>query len=291
MKKVLAFTLIAAMSMSLFALDIFNYVPVSGNVKSYTRTDYTITSKFGELFRTPNTKIITNIDDNGNVAEIIEATAKDVVINKTLYKYNEDGNQTEEACYDANSNLLWKTVITYKDGKKVDSSEYGKNGALRGKIVYAYDGDRLVEETGYDDEGYLVWKTVNKYEAGKLVIVSQYASDGSLDTEDTYTYTENNKIESITSADLWNKTSTKKVFRYASNGNLTEITTYNNAKQITNRLVVKYDNLGNVARLSDYTITEKFGSVQNELTALADFIYSDTVAEIEVKKPRTIDAK
>jgi len=294
MKKILTLLLVASLGMSLFALDIFNYVPFSDNVRSYTQTDFTITSKFGDLFRTPNMKIIHNFDENGNEIEVAELSAKDVLLNKTLSKYDADDNLIEQSCYDASNELLWQTVVIYKDGKKVDSSEYAKDGMLRGKVIYAYTGDNLTEETGYNSEGALVWKTIYKYTDGNLTTASQYALDGSLDSEDVITYTSDGKTESITSTDCFTGVTTQKIFRYAANGNLSEITTYDAAKQITNRLMIKYDNTGNVSRLSEYNIAVKFGSTQNELISMSEYAYSDSInsiADESEPKAKVIDAK
>ena len=225
MKRILTLLLVFTLSMSLFALDIFKYVPFSGDVKSYTQTDFTITSKFGDLFRTPNMKIIHNFDANGNEIETAELSAKDVLLNKTVSKYDSANNLIEQSCYDSSNELLWQTIITYKDGKKIDSSEYAKNGLLRGKVIYGYSGNNLAEETGYDSEGALVWKTIYKYTDNKLTTVSQYALDGSLDSEDVFAYAADGKTESITSTDCFTGVTVQKIFRYAANGNLSEITT------------------------------------------------------------------
>lgn len=293
MKRILTLLLVVTLSMSLFALDIFKYVPFSGDVKSYTQTDFTITSKFGDLFRTPNMKIIHNFDANGNEIEVAELSAKEVLLNKTLSKYDSANNLLEQSCYDASDELLWKTIITYKDGKKIDSSEYGKDGVLRGKVIYGYSGNNLAEETGYDSEGALVWKTIYKYTDNKLTTVSQYALDGSLDSEDVIAYAADGKTESITSTDCFTGVTVQKIFRYAANGNLSEITTYDAAKQIINRLMIKYDNTGNLSRLSEYKISVKFGSTQNELISMSEYAYSDSVTTYEVAEPKAkvIDAK
>lgn len=295
MKRILTLLFVAALGMSVFALDIFNYVPFSGNVKSYTQTDFTITSKFGDLFRTPNIKIIHNFDRSGNEVEIAELSAKDVLLNKTLSKYDAYNNLIEQNCYDSSNELLWQTIITYKDGRKADSSEYGKNGQLRGKVIYGYTGNNLSEETGYDSEGALVWKTIYKYTDNKLTTVSQYSADGALDSEDLITYSADGKTESITSTDCFTKVSTQKIFRYAANGSLSEITTYDSAKQIINRLMIKYDNLGNLSRVSEYKISVKFGSTQNELISMSEYAFSDKITEYETadstSKAKIIDAK
>ena len=158
MKKLLNIILASALSLSMYALDIFAYAPISGNVKSYTQTEYSIVNRFGDLFRVADTKIIHNFDSKFQETEVVELNAKDTVLNKTYNIYDRSNNLVEQDCYDADGILLWKTVITYKNNLKVDSSEYGKNGTLRGKVIYTYDGTQLIEETGYDFDGSLVYQ-------------------------------------------------------------------------------------------------------------------------------------
>lgn len=287
MKKLLSIIVAATLSLSVYALDIFTYAPINGNVKSYTQTDFSIVSRFGDLFRVAETKIIHNYDAKNLETEIIELNAKDVVLNKTYNIYDSNNNLVEQDCYDGDGILLWKTVITYKNNLKVDSSEYGKNGSLRGKVIYTYDGILLADETGYDSEGALVWKTIYKYEGNNVKTISQYDYNGYLDTEESYTYTDDGKVESITYYDSFTKTSTLKVFRYAANGLLNDIITYDINKQITNRLIVKYDSTGNVAKVSCYDVSNKFGGTVNELVSISEYVYSSNTTAVPEKAAGT----
>lgn len=289
MKKLLLSVLSFLLCVSVFSLDLFQFSPVKGNIKSYTQNDFSIVSRFGDLFRILDTKVIYNFDDNGLETEVIELNSKDTVLSKTINLYDQNNNLIEQDCYDSNNNLLWKTVITYKDNLKVDSSEYGKYGTLRGKVIYTYDeNQKLTEETGYDEDGALVWKTINRYDGNNVKTISQYDYNGILDSEDTYTYTADNKIESISSYDSFTKITTLKVFRYSSNNTLSDIITYDSNKQITNRLMIKYDTLGNIAKISSYDVAEKFGTTVNELQSISEFVYSDNVTSVPSKSSKTI---
>lgn len=274
MKKIIAFVAVAAMSLSLFALDIFNYVQINGNVKTLVQTDYDIGSKFGNLTRTPAIKTVTTLDTAGRAIEVTELTPRDAIISKTANKYDVYGNLTEQIAYDAETKILWRNVFTYANGLKTDVSEYDKNGLLRAKTIFQYTDGKLADETGYDNDGALIWKIVYKYNAaGKTQDVFEYSADGSLDLQETYTYLDDGKIESLTTYDTYTETSEKKVFRYASNGTLSEITTYDNTKQVTNRLIIKYDAGGNVSKVSEYNIAQKFGTTVNELISMSEFVY------------------
>lgn len=274
MKKILTFVAVAAMSFSLFGLDIFNYVQINGNVKNYTQTDYDIGSKFGNLTRTPILKTLTVLDNTGRAVEVTELSARDAVLNKTTNKYDIYGNLTEQIAYDADSKIMWRNTTTYNNGLKSEFSEYDKNGLLRARTIYQYTDGKLADESGYDGDGALLWKIIYKYDAaGKAQEVSEYAGDGTLDIRETYTYTDDGKIESITTYDTYAEKSEKKIFRYASNGTLSEITTYDDTKQVTNRIIIKYDAGSNVSKVSEYNIAQKFGTTVNELISMSEYSY------------------
>ena len=86
MKKLICGFVISVLGLSLFAYDIASEVKIKGSVKNYTRTDFSVVSKFGEYFRTPSTKTVYSIDSAGNVLESTETTARDVLINKISNK-------------------------------------------------------------------------------------------------------------------------------------------------------------------------------------------------------------
>lgn len=274
MKKIFSGVSIALLGAALFGLDIFTYAPISGNVQSYTQTDFAVTSKFGNYFRTPSAKIIHNLNLAGKEVETTEYSPKDVELSKIISKYDATGNLTEQTCYDSNKEVLWKSVTTFKAGKKVDCSEYGKNGILKGKVIYTYSDGVLSEETGYDGEGAILWKTVYKYdEENRVAEVNEYCGNGQLDKQSTYTYAKNGKIDSISTFDNYLKKTETLVFKFTADGILSQITTYDADKQITKRIIVKCDSSNNVAKVSEYNIAQKFGTTVNELISVSEFIY------------------
>lgn len=274
MKKLLTFTLTAALSLSLFAADIFTYAPINGNVKSYTETQYSIASKFGNYFRTPSSKITHEFDGNGKEKSSTEFSPRDAVMNKIASKYDSNGKLAEQICTNADNEIVWKMTTSYKDGLKVDVSEYDAKGLLKDRTIFMYEDGKLVDETSYDGEGALVWKTIYKYNAaGKTEFVYEYNNDGSLNEQKTYTYTDAGLVDSITTYDAFSGKQSQEIFRYGTNNVLNEITTYNNAKLVTKRVLIKYDSNGNVIKVSDYDVAEKFGTTVNELVAMSEYVY------------------
>ena len=233
MKKILTFALAASLSLSLFAADMFKYAPITGNVKAYTETSYSIATRFGTLYRTPNSKIMHIFDSNGKEISSSELTPKDAVINTISAKYDTAGNLVEQVCTSADGEVVWTSRNTYKNGLKVDASEYDRKGNLRARTIYTYENNLLTDESSYDGEGALIWKTIYKYnDNGRLASVFEYNPDGSLSEQNDYNFTESGSIDSVAQLDAFADKQTALIFRYGANGSLSEITTYNSEKQV-----------------------------------------------------------
>ena len=277
MKKLLALAITASLSLSLFAADIFTYAPITGNVKAYTETDFSIASRFGTLYRTPSSKITHNFDSNGKETTSSELTPKDAVINTITSSYDSAGKLSEQVCTNADGEIVWKNTYTYKNGLKVDTSELDRKGNLRARTIYTYDNNLLSDESCYDSEGALIWKTIYKYdENNRLSSVNEYNPDGSLSEQTSYNYTEAGAIDSLAKLDAYASRQTSLVFRYGTNGALNEITTYDSDKQVIKRTLLKYDDKGNVNKVSEYDVAEKFGTTVNELVAMSEYSFEYT---------------
>ena len=274
MKKLLAFALTAGLSLSLFAADIFKYAPITGNVKAYTETDFTIATRFGTLYRTPSSKIMHIFDSNGKETTSSELTPKDAVINTISTTYDTAGNLVEQLCTSADGEVVWKNTYAYKNGLKVDASEYDRKGNLRARTIYTYENNLLADESSYDGEGALIWKTIYKYDDNnRIASVNEYNPDGSLGEKLEYNYTDSGAIDTIAKYDAFAGTQSSMIFRYATNGSLSEITTYDANKQVTKRTLIKYDAKGNANKVSEYSVAEKFGTTVNELTAMSEYTF------------------
>ena len=119
MKKILSLAFVASFAISLFAADIFEYVPLKGNPKNYTKIEYSIAYKFGNYFRTPKVKYLHVYDEEGKETESSELTPRDVVQNTISSVYDDNGNLIEQKFVNADGELIWKTTFSYKDGFKV----------------------------------------------------------------------------------------------------------------------------------------------------------------------------
>ena len=274
MKKLLALTFAASLTLSLFATDVFNYAPLKGSIKNYTETNFSIASRFGSLYRTPSSKITHNFDSNGKETKSSELSPKDAIINTISSTYDTAGNLVEQLCTSADNEIVWKNTYTYKDGLKVDASEYDRKGTLRARTIYTYENELLTDESSYDGEGALIWKTIYKYDDNnRLASINEYNPDGTLSDNSVYAYTESGAIDSVSKYDVFSDKQTTLIFRYATNGSLNEITTYNAAKQVIKRTLMKYDDIGNITKISEYDVAEKFGTTVSDLTGMSEYSY------------------
>ena len=274
MKKLLSLAFVASFAISLFAVDIFEFVPLKENPKNYTKIEYSIASKFGNYFRTPKVKYLHVFNDEGKEIESSELTPRDIVQNTISSVYNDNGDLIEQNYLNADGELISKTTITYQDGFKSDLSEFDKDDNLKEKVIYTYDKGLLIDESSYDGEGALFWKTIYTYNAaGKIENIYDYNADGSLNTQKKFSYNENGDVNTIDIYDSFSAKTTQEVFRYASNNTISEITTYDSDKRVITRVILKYDEKNNITKVSEYNVAQKFGTTVNELVAMSDYSY------------------
>lgn len=271
MKKIIGFICASLVGFSAFAYDITEDTKIIGSVKSVTKTVYSISSKFGEYYRTPSVKFLTNFDASGRQLESLELTPRDAVVNKVQNTYDAYGNLLEKSAYDPEGVLLWKSVSTYDGTKNKETTEYSKDGSMRNKIIYSYD-DNSVDETFYDSEGTIVRKIVYYYGVnGLLEKEMEYFGDGTLDTVVAYEYGETGKISKIITT-TQGSTTLMDVFYYTKDG-LSEVATYDSSNVLITRKIVKCDASGNIIKVTTYSVGNKFGKTMNEMTEMVEFSY------------------
>lgn len=93
-------------------------------------------------------KELTKYSGKNKVEEVIEnhSTGDDSPksYKKTTFKYNADGDKTEEVEYDAKGNVVKKTTYAYNKNKdKQFEMVYDGSGKLVKKTAYGYDSKRL----------------------------------------------------------------------------------------------------------------------------------------------------
>jgi hypothetical protein len=273
MKKIVSIMLASTLALSTFAFDTEEFTPV-GNVSSYTKTEYSVTTKFGDYFRMVNAKYVHVYDGSGLEIETSTYNSKDALVDKVTYTYDTSRNLTSCVCSDSAGNTVVKTTLEYyADGKIKAESEYDANGNITGKIIYKYEGQKTTESY-YDSEGALISSNIATVNAdNKPVEKYCYYGDGKLEKRIVYTYLENGKISFTETFDNTDKKIRKEQWRYDVNGGIAEIQATDAAGTLVQRDIYKCDAKGNPLKINMYTVAEKFGSTVNELQSITEYAY------------------
>lgn len=275
MKNIITTILLASISFSLFAYDQLHFTP-TGKFSSFTKTDYSVTSKFGDYFRSVDSKDVHIFDETGLKIETLTYNSKDELSCKIAYKYDTSRNHTSTIFTDATGNIQWTTQIEYQEEGFVKSeSEFDADNNLISKSMFKYENSKVTENL-YDGEGNLLARTISTVNIDNLPIeVYQYYGDGSLLYHKVYTYLDNNKISSIEDYNENDQLFTKSVFRYDASNFLTEVQIYNSKNILAQRKIFKNDAKGNATRISIYSISDKFGTTVNELQSITEYAYKN----------------
>jgi hypothetical protein len=277
MKKTILTALIALAAFGAFAFDSEAFTP-TGKISSYTKTDYTVTTKFGDYFRSPAAKYVHVYDASGLEIETSEYNAKDVLIDKIVYQYDTSRNLVSSIFYDSTNKLVWKTLMVYDaTGKVKEESEFDKDNKLTGKTLYKYDGQKI-DESYYNADGVLLSKTIttlnNKNKKGE---VFAYLDDGTLDQHEVYTYNDNGSIAQIEVFDFDELLLEKVVYVYTNNNALSEEKMYDAKGVLGERKIYKYDAASGVnpSKITTYTVQQKFGGTVTEMESISEFAYKN----------------
>ena len=125
MKKFIATAISLCLGISAFAFDGSAFLAPAAGVKSYIKTDYLVSSKFGEYFRTPNVKYQHVFNNFGQEVENTELTVDGKIVDKIVYEYDAAGRIVSQTGY--------------------DDSEYASNGydvELKLHICYAFEEEK-----------------------------------------------------------------------------------------------------------------------------------------------------
>lgn len=276
MKKTLLTVTLAALALSAFAYDDSAFITPIGAIKQYTKTDYSITEKFGDYYRSPKAVYTHTFNAAGLETESSELSNKNVLVDRLVYEYNSSRKRTTQTCYDADGKVSWKVVSTYDaSGNKTDESEYNASNILTSKSIYKYVPGKQIEESYYNADGALLWKSISKLDDLKRIAeVNQYYAEGNLDEKRVYVYNEAGKLSELDFYDNTGAMTKKTVYRFDDNSVITEEQTYNSANKLSERVIYKYDGSGNIVKTTTYTVSDKFGATVNELTSISEYTYA-----------------
>ena len=179
--------------------------PLYGDVESVTITRYRLSDKFGEVVKcidTDYSKEVYKFNSNGDVEEHSRYNAISRALEeKSLCKYDSQGNRIEEAGYNNYGSLSWKHLYKYdSQGNKIEEARYNSDGSLSWKHLYKYDSQgNMIELADYDSDGSLSSKYLSKYDSqGNRIEWARYEGDGSLIGKHLSKYdSQGNRIEEV----------------------------------------------------------------------------------------------
>ncbi|MBQ3670087.1 MAG: hypothetical protein II921_01240 [Treponema sp.] len=275
MKKIIGVCVAAVLAANVYAFDDNFELKTVGSVAEYTKIDYTITEKFGDYYRSPKAKYVHVFDASGKQIESDELTSKDSLVDKILYNYDSEGRVTSTVCTDGDGKIQWKSIFTYDgDGNKIDESQYNANDDLVNRSIFKYIEGKQIEEAFYNSDGALLGKFITKLdEKGRNVELAQYNEDGQLELKQVYTYNDAGKLSEVAYSDMFGRTLRKTVYRFDASYSVTEEQTYNAQNKLAVRIIFKYDTYGNVTKATTYNVAEKFGTTVNELAGIVEYTY------------------
>lgn len=291
MKKILSGVLALVLAGSAFALDSENFIP-EGTVTSYTKTEYAVSTKFGDYFRSVAAKHV-HVFANGLKKEVSSYNGKDELTDKLVYQYNTSRQLVSLTYTDANNKTIWQDVYEYMaDGRNKSSSQFDADGNLSSKTIYKYDGNKTIESF-YDGTGKLLSRTIYTLNANnQKENEKQYFGDGSIALVINYTYDENNKLKQAKYIDENGTVETQRCYKYDNKGYISEIQIYDSNNVLIERDIYKNDSNGNPKKISIYEIGEKFGTSSNELKSVSEYSYKTTASAIPVSPaPAVNDGK
>ena len=272
MKKTLFIFAAAALSAQTFAFDSSVSIKPNGT-NEYTKTEYQITEKFGDYYRSPRAKFVHVFDSNGREIQSAELTSKDSVVDNISYRYEGD-NLVETICTDGDGKISWKITATYdSNGNKIDESEFNASNNLVNRTIWKINGSQT-DESYYNADGTLLSKIITKFDdMGRVAEVSQYHAAGFLEEKSVYSYNDAGKLSEISFYNGANILSKKVVYRFDASYQITEEQTYNAVNRLIVRVIYKYDGSGNIIKTTTYNVAEKFGTTVNELAGISEYAY------------------
>ena len=274
MKKLLAATFALSMTLGAFAYDKETVAPV-GTVKSYTKINYTISSKFGTFYRTPETKYVHTFNMAGLESERTELTGTDTLTDRMTFQYDMSNTLLSTTLFNADGVQIEQTTYTYTPEGNLSWVEVtSKDGSLSSRTSYKVDSVKE-DKSEYDGEGQLVRKTLTiRTDDGNVSDIYIYNGDGSLSEKQSFSYDVSKNITDVSYFDEKETLVKKDLYRYKSGeSKASEIQVFDANETLLQRKILSYDEKGNMTKISTYTISNKFGETVTELSDIVEYIF------------------
>lgn len=262
------------MALRLYAQTYQVEISPKGNVSSYTKTSYTVVSRFGDYYRTVSEREV-HLYQIGREVDVSFFGAKDEPLGRSTFSYDPSGkkisslvSKSAAGCADVKSDYEYDSDSSVKSITDSDPS----TGELVGKTIFKREGDKLTENR-YEGSGKLDSRVVKSFDSRGLPVEEvTWNADGTFAFSRKISYLENAQISMVETFSSDGDCSEKVIFKYDTNGFLVEVQTYE--EKIKERRIFKNDAYGNPVRISYYAVAEKFGTTVNELFKIEDFSYA-----------------
>ena len=274
MKRLLTTACVLCVAFATFAFDKETITPV-GTVKSYTKTNYAISSKFGTFYRTPETKYVHTFNIAGLESERTELAGNDTLTDRLAFQYDMTNTLLSTTLFNADGVQIEQTSYTYDTNGKISTEEVmSKDGELLSKTTYKFASDKE-DKSEYDGEGVLVKKTLSFFaDDGKISDIYIYKGDGSLLEKQSYSYDVSRNITDVSYFDEKENLVKKESYRYKpAETKASEIQVFDAEGTLLQRKILSYDEKGNTTKISTYTVSVKFGETVTELSDIVEYSF------------------
>jgi hypothetical protein len=173
-----------------------------------------------------DTHIVYKRDDNMRILELNENTTVRYCNPRTVFNYDNRGNNIEQTVYEVDGTIAWKTMFNYDaNNNLIEEGMYDNDGTLMDKSVYTYDKtNQLTGFKKYGDSFELLSAATYKY----------------FEAKNTKKNSELGKIREEVSYDSHEVVEYTKSYKYNDLGLVTEETTVSPGSE-TNRMTYEYE--------------------------------------------------
>ena len=136
-------------------------------------------------------KIVYVYDDRKRLIEYFTYKPDGTLLNRSFTTRPVPGKVAEITTYNGDGSFVNRAVNTFdiaKQGEKIDSSVYNKDGSLAEKRILVADGKGRVERFEYKADGSLLARFVDTLDSQRFLIEgAEYRADGSIRRKETFT--------------------------------------------------------------------------------------------------------
>lgn len=188
-----------------------------------------------------------SFDLNNNMLTDIDYSPNRTILEKNIYKYDNEGRLISGNCYDEKEQITEYFLINKEiDKKSITFLKYKSNDTLVYKLEYLYASDfdksDYVQANKYDLNNKILMRVIKKYNSDGLQTEKAiYGGDLSLSYIFYYEYYNDGNISSITKKKSDGTIDWKDFYSYDKNGNCMEIKSYDSNDKLKTYIKYTYE--------------------------------------------------